>query len=645
MIIQNPILTGSGALNGLNLTATNLATTSSNSFTSDQSITGSLGISANTTIAGTLTVTGSIVGLVTSASYVLNAVSSSKAVSASYSDTASFANSFNVAGNLTASNAVLSGTLTAQTLVVQTITSSIVYSSGSNNFGNQLANTQTFTGSVNITGSMSVTGSAVFSSDVILPYSKALAFNSILNQYITADSSKLYLGAGNFARLTISSSGLIGIGTTSPADKLHVSGGNILIENGNEVRFKDTGGNPRTALYFDASNNLYLGNSTTGSVIFASTGFSETMRVTGSRVGIGTTNPQAILHIVSPVVASGTALKVVSDGNSSDKVFEFTGVDGLAAQTMVMLQGGYVGIGTTNPAYPLEISSATGTQLKMSTNDATSANNAGIFFYNESSATSSTRRSYMLLDPNGANAAGGDYAYFEMYGSGTARVMNQLTSGVLALGVGGTTIINITGSKVGINSANPNYSVTTTGTLNAGFILLGDNNNNSNNTIEFVGGPNSTTYGAGHIQYYSNSYLSICNGGGNVYIGTTSGAYKLTLNGQPGANGYTAWTNYSDSRLKENITDLEATNILDKICAIRPVTFNYNELSGFDETTRSRRISGFIAQELMEKFPDMIGTIKLDNTEYYDTNLSNLNLYLVKAIQELKAEIDELKNK
>ena len=76
MIIQNPILTGSVALNGLNLTATNLATTSSNSFTSDQSITGSLGISANTTIAGTLTVTGSIVGLVTSASYVLNAVSS-----------------------------------------------------------------------------------------------------------------------------------------------------------------------------------------------------------------------------------------------------------------------------------------------------------------------------------------------------------------------------------------------------------------------------------------------------------------------------------------------------------------------------------------------------------------------------------------
>jgi hypothetical protein len=57
------------------------------------------------------------------------------------------------------------------------------------------------------------------------------------------------------------------------------------------------------------------------------------------------------------------------------------------------------------------------------------------------------------------------------------------------------------------------------------------------------------------------------NGGGNVGIGTDSPGYKLTCNGQPGANGYTAWANYSDVRLKENISDLDATNILNKICA------------------------------------------------------------------------------
>jgi hypothetical protein len=64
-------------------------------------------------------------------------------------------NSFRADQSITGS-LVVSSTITAQTLVVQTVTSSIVYSSGSNLFGNALANTQTFTGSVNITGSLTV---------------------------------------------------------------------------------------------------------------------------------------------------------------------------------------------------------------------------------------------------------------------------------------------------------------------------------------------------------------------------------------------------------------------------------------------------------------------------------------------------------
>ena len=68
-------------------------------------------------------------------------------LSASYAQTASYSDTFKVAG-----------TLTAQTLVVQTISSSIIYSSGSNTFGNSLANNQIFTGSVSVTGSLTVNG-------------------------------------------------------------------------------------------------------------------------------------------------------------------------------------------------------------------------------------------------------------------------------------------------------------------------------------------------------------------------------------------------------------------------------------------------------------------------------------------------------
>lgn len=54
-------------------------------------------------------------------------------------------------------------------------------------------------------------GAATFSGDVILSYNKSLAFNSISNQYITADASNLYLGTANSARLTISTSGAVTI--------------------------------------------------------------------------------------------------------------------------------------------------------------------------------------------------------------------------------------------------------------------------------------------------------------------------------------------------------------------------------------------------------------------------------------------------
>jgi hypothetical protein len=64
-----------------------------------------------------------------------------------------------ITGSLNVSGAITTnGTITAQTLVVQTITSSIVYSSGSNIFGNALTDTQTMTGSVNITGSLTLRG-------------------------------------------------------------------------------------------------------------------------------------------------------------------------------------------------------------------------------------------------------------------------------------------------------------------------------------------------------------------------------------------------------------------------------------------------------------------------------------------------------
>jgi hypothetical protein len=91
--------------------------------------------------------TASFVANAQTASFVALAQSASNAVSA---QTASFANAFTVAN-----------TLTAQTLVVQTITSSVDFVTGSTRFGSISENTHVFT------GSMSVSGSAAFSGSVV----------------------------------------------------------------------------------------------------------------------------------------------------------------------------------------------------------------------------------------------------------------------------------------------------------------------------------------------------------------------------------------------------------------------------------------------------------------------------------------------
>jgi hypothetical protein len=172
------------------------------------------------------------------ASFVALAQSASNAVSA---QTASFANTFTV-----------NSTLTAQTLVVQTITSSVVYSSGSNVFGNDIANTQTFTGSVNITGSTNLVGSLKVnkigintgninldnhSSNLIV--SGAIAFanagggTAALVDRDGSGNTTFYGNTGDIRfidatftsnYLTIKSAGNVGIGTTDPSYRLHVSG-------------------------------------------------------------------------------------------------------------------------------------------------------------------------------------------------------------------------------------------------------------------------------------------------------------------------------------------------------------------------------------------------------------------------------------
>jgi hypothetical protein len=88
----------------------------------------------------------------------------------------------------------------------------------------------------------------------------------------------------------------------------------------------------------------------------------------------------------------------------------------------------------------------------------------------------------------------------------------------------------------------------------------------------------------------------------------------------------------SDERLKDNIETIDGG--LERVQELRGVSFNW--------TNQEDKTLGFIAQEIKEVLPEVV---KEDNKGFYQVDYSAVVPVLVEAIKDLKAEIEELKNK
>ncbi|QSH39715.1 tail fiber domain-containing protein [Candidatus Kaiserbacteria bacterium] len=418
--------------------------------------------------------------------------------------------------------------------------------------------------------------------------------------------------------------GSVGIGTTTPSQVLDVQGninvtGSIIADAGTHVlRLTD---NVNTVINpITAGGSVYLNwdeGSTGGGIKFgdgAATVVGSVSRAgdlqldgalsidgTGNNyllgnVGIGTTTPES-------------KLSVNLGSNDSTVNFAVSGVSPVLKNTIT----------TTGTVARQDLSSIT-----MGVGSTASSNYQGYLTFSTTPSAGSLTERMRILE--GGNVGIG------------------IDTPDTKLHVEGTSISSFTGTSDGVLRISSPYTA------------------NYFNSIDFAGASGSSAVPLARIAAKitpsgtelhfgtSNSYGSgitndaiVIDPAGEVGIGVTNPTYKLQLNGQPAANGYTAWTNYSDRRLKENITELstEDTTTLERISELRPVTYNYNELTGYDEETRSRRISGFIAQELKVTFPEMVGTTTINGTEYFDTNLSDLPLYLIQAIKELWVIVQE----
>ena len=204
----------------------------------------------------------------------------------------------------------------------------------------------------------------------------------------TFSSENLTLGTANASRITINSSGNVGIGTTSPGDKLHIF---TAAHNGLRIQASTDSLDPTIQIGRSTTDNFKLQvRGTSGaarlSIWDATNGaVDQGLNLMGNNLGIGTTSPGAKLDI-----NSGGTTKMLLGANTSNTNYNAISLNGdntdnarigmtgggsadgrlyldavtnitfrpgsSATQAMTILSGGNVGIGTTNPGAKLDVS-------------------------------------------------------------------------------------------------------------------------------------------------------------------------------------------------------------------------------------------------------------------------------------------------
>jgi predicted acyltransferase (DUF342 family) len=209
---------------------------------------------------------------------------------------------------------------------------------------------------------------------------------------------------------------------------------------------------------------------------------------------------------------------------------------------------------------------------------------------------------------------------------------------------GGCVFINKVTPDAAINS----YALDVSGNINTNGSVISTIPSGSASQYSFIAFQNAGRfYGMGTIPnalcFSADELLSspspqmVLTSSGTVGIGTTTPAYTLDVNGSVNATSYNT---PSDYRIKENVTQLDSTFVVDKL---NPVTY-LNTKSGKQDI-------GLIAHELQEIYHELVNGEK-DGENLQSVNYIGLIPILIKEIQELKKEIklvkielNELKNK
>ena len=494
--------------------------------------------------------------------------------------------------------------------------------------------------------------------------------SAVTNFIGTIDSVDWVIRTNSAEQMRVKANGNVGIGTTTPNSKLHITNGtdltlsngtgylligdessvNVVLDN-NEIAARNNGSESTLHLQTNGGDfNLHTQQA----------GGTQFVVKDDGNVGVGITTPVYELHVVGDIHADAGSFLGESANTNATPNFSFrgdenTGIYRAAADhigfstggnnRMIIDDDGHVGIGTTSPNTPLQVTGGIDASLANGSGDfiigLESTNNI-VFDVNEINARNNGAESELNFQ-----ADGGDLLIHRNQSSGTQFMIKD-------------------DGKVGVGTIVPSQQLHLQSDTSVAILLEADSDNSgegdhpqlrfsqdggavtgfigysgSTNHLRIANEWNNVNADIG-IQTAGSTRMTI-NGGGNVGIGTVTPVAQLHTTGtvrfanfgagtmQTDASGNVSVS--SDKRLKKIVGTYNRG--LTEVMGLMPKEYKWNKLSGLE---MEGVYTGFIAQNVQEFIPEAIG---IDNRGYLTLSDRPILAALVNAIKEQQQIIEE----
>ena len=515
-----------------------------------------------------------------------------------------------------------------------------IYHDGSNSYVDEQG-----TGNLYLKGSDSVRFLSSAGEDMVVARTDG-AVELYHNNTLKLSTSTLGVNIGNTSTGFHSSVHPLIVGSGSGDEGMAIFSGS---SNKGKIGFADAAsddsGSYRGYFQYDhAADGLNIG--TAGSTVM-------TIDASGN-VGIGVPDPDSTIDISGgsnklgilrlTQRASGAAaygLDMGLDPSSGDPVFSRIVSDAVSEVFRIQRSSGNIGIGTSSPATLMNIKGATAGSGKLLIESGTLTNN---------------NQAALFMAASNVNGHSGNVSIECNHPNNQQSDLVIRTGATDSTSYGTERFRITTDGNVGIGNSSPSADTGVARFLQIGSssdahsgLVLEDNSGQwefqNNGTLSFFydGSQKMALTTAGNLlvgcsdlptgsvsgfgftadQFYTsttgtgaNTQVRFYNGNGLVGNITTDGSA-------------TAYNTSSDARLKDVSGEARGLEVIN---ALNPVAFNWKADNTEDE--------GLLAQEVMEIVPN---SVSQGEDEYYQMDYSKLVTPLIKAIQELSAEVEQLK--